>query len=250
MTNSTLSMSYCADGTLSRAHNRLAKNFIERSLILDVRRPAAMEATPRTIPGAILAPDLSEISKHEALFAGVDKVRLFCVHGYERSISASVMLQQFGCDIEDIPGGLEAFEEAGGETVNIVIGKTGRLGASRIWLFDDSAQEALVAWAMARFIDPLSDYRFVSKAHEEKVQIELNNAGVAAAFFPHASEENPLDALLDEFRFQNFPVLTDIVIPFLQQPATTDFLRHASGENGFAFCDHVWAMAKLKSELS
>lgn len=250
MTNFTLPMSYCAGDTLSRAHTALSMNTTEKSLILDVRRHAAMEATPRTIPGAVLASDLAEISKHAALFSSISKVRLFCVHGYERSMSAAIMVRNFGCQIEDIPGGFEAFEEAGGETVNIVKGKTGILGSSRLWLFDATIESALVAWVTARFIDPLSDCRFVPKAHKDKVLIELENAGVNSAFFQQNNDDNQLDALMEEFDFQNFSILTNTVIPFLQQSATSDFLQGVSCEHVIAFCDHVWATANRKNQAS
>lgn len=250
MTNSIQSMSYCAGDTLSRAHPQLSADSMVKPLILDVRRPAAMEATPRTIPGAILASDLSEISKHAALFSDVSKVRLFCVHGYERSISASVIVQKYGCEIEDIPGGLEAYEETGGETVKIVNGKTGLLGSPRIWLFDNTIESAFTAWVVARFIDPLSDYRFFPKAYEEKVLIELDNAGFGSAFFPLVNGENQLDALVEEFEFQNFSILTNTVISFLQQPATKDLLRGVSCENVFAFCDQVWTTAQRNIQTS
>lgn len=250
MTNSTQPMSYCAGDTLSRAHSQLSMVSMVKPLILDVRRPAAMEAIPRTIPGAILASDLSEISKHAAFFSGVSKVRLFCVHGYERSISASVIVQTFGCDIEDIPGGLEVYEKAGGETVKIVNGKTGLLGSPRLWLFDYTVEDIFAAWVVARFIDPLSDYRFVPKAHKEKVLIELDTVGFASSFFPLADRANPLNALLEEFEFHDFSILTTTVISFLQQPATCDLLRDVSCEKIFAFCDHVWATAQHKNQTS
>lgn len=250
MTNSTLPMSYCAGAALSRAHLGLSMNSPEKSLILDVRRSAAMEATPRTIPGAILASDLLEISKHPDLFNSVAKVRLFCVHGYERSISAAIIVRELGCQVEDISGGLEGFEAAGGETVNVVNGKTGVLGSSRLWLFNDTIQDAFVAWVLARFIDPLATCRFVPKAHEEKVLIELENAGMAVAFFPETAGDNPLNALMSEFNFRNFSVLTNTVISFLQQPATNDFLQDVSCESVFAFCDQVWATANRQNQAS
>lgn len=250
MTNSTQPMSYCAGDTLSRAHSQLSMVSMEKPLILDVRRSAAMNAAPRTIPGAILSSDLSELPRHAAFFGGISKVRLFCVHGYERSISAPVIVQKFGCQIEDIPGGLEAYEEAGGETVKIVNGKTGLLGSPRLWLFDATVEDTFAAWVVARFIDPLSDYRFVPKAQEGKVLIELDSAGFVSAFFPLVNGKNRLDALLDEFEFQNFSILTNTVISFLQQPATKGLLRDVSCENVFAFCDHVWATAQCQNETS
>lgn len=250
MTNSTLSMSYCAGDTVSRVGSGLPVGSAEKSLTLDVRRAAAMAATPKTIPGAMLASDLSDLSNHASFFAGVSKVRLFCVHGYERSISAAIILRGFGCQIEDIAGGLEGFEEAGGETVSVVKGKTGVLGSPRLWLFHDTIADAFVAWVVARFIDPLSSYRFVSEAHEEKVLVELKNAGLDSVFFQQTDGDNKLDALLEEFDFQNFSILTDTVIPFLQQPATSDLLRGVSCDQVLAFCDHVWTTANLKTQKS
>ncbi|MEP0518843.1 MAG: hypothetical protein ABJO09_21465 [Hyphomicrobiales bacterium] len=246
MTNSTLSMSYCAGDTLSRGHSALSMNTPEKTLILDVRRSRAMAATPRTIPGAVLAPDLAEIPKHAGLFRDISKLRLFCVHGHERSISAAILMRDFDCEVEDIPGGLEAFEEAGGETVSVVEGKTGVLGSSRLWLFDNTIEHAFVAWAMARFIDPLSDYRFVPAAHRAKVQIELESADANTTIFQEGG--NPLNALLEEFDFQNFPILTRTVIPFLQQPATSQLLQGVSSEDVIAFCDHVWTLVHLKNQ--
>ena len=206
--------------------------------------------TPRTIPGAILASDLIELSKYAAFFTAVSDVRLFCVHGYARSIPASVILQTFGCEVSSVPGGLEAHEMAGGETVKIVSGKTGLLGSPRIWLFDTTVENAFAAWVVARFIDPLSDCRFVSKTHEEKVLVELDNADFAAEFFPLESDENQLNALIEEFEFHNFSILTNTVIPFLRQPATYDLLRDVTWESVFTFCDQIWATAQFKCQTA
>lgn len=253
MFNSTLSKSYCAGDVLSRGHHnadRYSASSGLPNLVLDVRRSAAMQSVPRTIPGAILAPDLSLLARHSSLFANVGKVRLFCVYGHERSQAAAIILQQLDCEIEDIRGGLEAYVASGGETVQIIEGKTASLDSERLWLFNHSVEDAIAAWAMKRFVDPLSSYQFASKAYAEKVLAELQLAGLSEVSLWNSGEENTLTALLEEFDFQQFPVLMETVIPVLQQSATHDFLMRLPIERVGAFCDHIWMLAQQRSDMA
>lgn len=81
--------------------------------VLDVRKPAAFEASARVIAGATWHHPFEVDSWADSING---PVAVYCVHGHEVSRGVAACLRARGIDAVYLDGGFEAFIAAGGAT--------------------------------------------------------------------------------------------------------------------------------------
>lgn len=104
------------DRTLSPAGLKARLAGTARVTLLDVRRPAAFEADPRVIPGAVWK-DPHRVGAWAADLPPGVPVVVYCVHGHEVSNGVADHLRSLGFDAAVIEGGFEGWKAAGNSVV-------------------------------------------------------------------------------------------------------------------------------------
>lgn len=87
---------------------------IGKVTLLDVRRPAALERSPRKIPGAEWR-DPEQVAAWAAAVTSGRPVVVYCVHGHEVSRFVAGSLRVRGYDVRFLIGGIEAWQKEIGE---------------------------------------------------------------------------------------------------------------------------------------
>ena len=85
----------------------------EPPMVIDVRKRAAFDAEPLTIPGA-LRRDPSHLADWAGALPPGAGLVVYCVHGHEVSHGVRDALRRHGFAVELLAGGLEGWKAAGG----------------------------------------------------------------------------------------------------------------------------------------
>ena len=83
--------------------------------VLDVRRPAAIEASDRVIAGARWRAHFA-VQSWAAELDPENEVIIYCVHGHNVSQSAAALLRSYGFRARALRDGMEGYVRAGGIT--------------------------------------------------------------------------------------------------------------------------------------
>ncbi|MEM8790085.1 MAG: rhodanese-like domain-containing protein [Pseudomonadota bacterium] len=97
------------------ADDALALTDAGKATLLDIRKPAAVAADGRRIPGA-LTRDPFAFGHDDPLMADDRPLIAFCVHGHEVSQFACALLMVHGREARYVTGGFEALVAAGAQT--------------------------------------------------------------------------------------------------------------------------------------
>jgi rhodanese-related sulfurtransferase len=125
--------------------------------LIDVRRQAAFDEDPRTIPGAIRR--LPEaIDDWASALEPWRTVVVYCVHGHEVGRSAAATLRARGLDARHLAGGIEQWKADGLPTHAV--------SEPTRWVTRERPKIDRIAcpWLVRRFIDPSAEFFYVPAA--------------------------------------------------------------------------------------
>jgi rhodanese-related sulfurtransferase len=168
--------------------------------IVDVRRPAAYDQSPRILPGARRGiPD--EVAIWAARLPKSRPVVVYCAHGHEVSQGAAVTLATLGFDTRYLEGGIAHWLEAGLPSV-ARRAEWNAPGQSR-WITRARPKIDRLAcpWLVRRFIDPHAGFFYVPAA-EVRAQAATLGAqpyDIPDTVFSHRGPLCSFDAFLAEF---------------------------------------------------
>ena len=169
--------------------------------VIDVRRPAAIAASGRTIAAAKWRNHSAVQTWADELDADADVV-VACVHGHNVSQSAAAMLRSHGIRARSLRDGIDGYIQAGGVTVAWQIALHEQRESS-CWVTREQPKIDRIAcpWLIRRFID--ADARilyvgaeFVIPVAEEFGWTAFDVEGVA---YSHNNEQCSFDAFLRAF---------------------------------------------------
>jgi rhodanese-related sulfurtransferase len=171
-------------------------------LFVDVRRPAALEATPLRIPGALWRPHLEAGGWFGDLPAR--PVVVYCAHGHNVSEIATAELIARGADVAMLEGGIEAWVSAGGPTVSRAIdGVDPALPLPTIWVTRERPKIDRIAcpWLIRRFVDPTARFHFVAAEFVRDIAEETGwiPFDIEDVHYSHRGGECTFDTMIHEF---------------------------------------------------
>ncbi|MFI0847419.1 chromate resistance protein ChrB domain-containing protein [Mesorhizobium sp. IMUNJ 23232] len=172
-------------------------------LFIDVRRPAALAASPIRIAGAIWR---DHMKAGESLPPSPDRqpIVVYCAHGHNVSEIAVARLVAAGIDAAVLEGGIDAWVAAKGPTVGREApGVEPGLPSPSVWVTRERPKIDRIAcpWLIRRFIDPFAVFHFV--AAEWVVDIASETGwipfDVKDVHYSHRGEDCTFDTLIAEF---------------------------------------------------
>jgi rhodanese-related sulfurtransferase len=208
--------------------------------LVDVRRQAAFEDTPRMLPAAQRgAPE--EIAVWSRGLSRNRPVVVYCVHGHEVSKNAAHMLGAQGFNAQALEGGITAWIDAGLPAVK----RHGDGVAASRWITRERPKIDRLAcpWLVRRFIDPNAMFFYVPAAQvrDQAKQLGAQPYDVPDTLFSHRGAQCSFDAFLDEYDLHDAALdkLATIV-----RAADTDQLALAPQASGLlaislGLCDNI-----------
>jgi rhodanese-related sulfurtransferase len=171
-------------------------------LFVDVRRPAALEAMPVRIPGALWRPHLTTGKWLAELPAG--PIVVYCAHGHNVSEIAAADLAANGADVAMLDGGLDGWVAASGPTVSRQIeGFNSDLPQPSVWVTRERPKIDRIAcpWLIRRFIDPTAQFHFVAAEFVRDIAQETGwiPFDIADLHYSHRGEQCTFDTMIQEF---------------------------------------------------
>jgi len=168
-------------------------------LLLDLRGPAAFDADPRMIPGA-LRPE-ADVPEFAGRHAAGRPIVTYCAHGHDAGREAARALSRAGYEAAYLEGGLDAWIGAGLPTLRRR--PEWRVPGGSRWITRARPKIDRIAcpWLIRRFIDPLAriDYVPAARVLEEAAAREAVAFDLPGAPVTHRGERCSFDALLEDF---------------------------------------------------
>ena len=171
-------------------------------VIVDVRKPEAYDADPRTVAGALRRTHDRAAEWAADLPAG-RPVAVCCVHGHLVSQGAAQALIKRGFTAYYLAGGIEDWKKAGAPT----LAKQSALGLPALrhsaWITRERPKIDRIAcpWLVLRFIDPLAEFHYVptDRVTAEAQARQAIPYDVQNVQFAHRGERCSFDALIEDF---------------------------------------------------
>jgi rhodanese-related sulfurtransferase len=199
-------------------------------IIVDTRRAAACETTPRLIAGALRG-DPAALASWSHSLPRARAVVAYCEHGGDVSRTAADLLAAQGYSTAVLTGGLQAWLDAGHPTIRIRH-ELHVPGGSR-WVTRERPKIDRLAcpWLVRRFIDPQALFFYVP-ANRVRIEAEPLRAepyDIADVRFSHRGARCSFDAFIEEFDLHD-PVIDAIAaIVRAADTARLDDSREAPG---------------------
>ena len=161
--------------------------------VVDVRRSPDFAAASQLIVGAVHeSPE--EIDRWKSHLPADHPVVVYCAHGREISQGVATTLRMAGVDSAFVAGGISAWNEAGLPTRRKIGSTPGK------WVTRERPKIDRIAcpWLIARFIDPLAEFIYVSPGRVVAFAKEIGGTpyDIEGVEFAHEGERCSFDTIL------------------------------------------------------
>lgn len=201
-------------------------------LLVDVRRQTAFDKAPCLIAGATWR-DPATVDEWARYLPRHRRIVVYCVHGHEISKNTAAALNAEGFNATYLEGGIEAWTEAHGPTVQRTALIPSAANKPTRWITRERPKVDRIAcpWLIRRFIDPLAEFLYVPadqvmRQAEEASAVPYDVPGVT---FTHRGEHCSFDAFVDDFALHH-PALDQLAL--IVRGADTDRLDLAPQSAG------------------
>jgi rhodanese-related sulfurtransferase len=198
----------------------------QSAAIIDVRKPAGFDETPRILPGARRGvPD--NIATWARQLQKAKPVVVYCVHGHEVSQTTAATLRALGFDASYLEGGIAHWIEAGLPTVarRDEWYVPGHAALHSRWITRERPKIDRLAcpWLVRRFIDPDASFFYVpaTEVRSQAIALRAQAYDIPDTVFSHRGPLCSFDAFLAEFDLHD-PAI-DAVARIVRAADTDDF---------------------------
>jgi rhodanese-related sulfurtransferase len=183
-------------------------------IVIDVRRPEAIEQSNALLPGALLR------DPHEAEAWTFDcdpgTIVIACKHGHERSQMAAAQLRSRGLDARILAGGFEAWREDGLPVIDRSQATRLMPHSPSVWVTRRRPKIDRVAcpWLIRRFLDPKARLLFVDPADVSAVAKEAGAVpfDIEGVELSHEGERCSFDTMLRIFGLEGEAALARLAL--------------------------------------
>lgn len=169
--------------------------------IVDVRTGEDFDADPRLLPAA-LRRDFAAVPSWAADLAGRDVV-VVCQRGQKLSEGVAAWLRHQGIKAENLEGGFEAWQAAGGPLVTAAKLPTRDAAGRTVWVTRARPKVDRIAcpWLIRRFVDANAVFLFVAAAEVKMVgeRFAATPFDIDDVFWSHRGERCTFDTMIEEF---------------------------------------------------
>jgi rhodanese-related sulfurtransferase len=183
-------------------------------IVIDVRRPEAVEQSKALLPGALLR-DPHEAGAWE-FGSSPGTIVVACRHGHERSQMAAAELRSRGLDARVLAGGFEAWREHGMPVIDRAAAMRLLPNSPSLWVTRRRPKIDRVAcpWLIRRFLDPHARLLFVDPSDvpavaRESGAVPLDIEGVELS---HEGERCSFDTMLRIFGLEGDAALARLAL--------------------------------------
>jgi rhodanese-related sulfurtransferase len=183
-------------------------------ILIDVRRPEAIEQSNALLPGALSRDPKTAESWDFAGHAGT--IVIACKHGHERSQMAAAELRARGLDARILEGGFEAWRHNGLPLIDRAAAIRFMTASPSLWVTRRRPKIDRVAcpWLIRRFLDPNARLLFVEPTDVAAVAkfggaVPFDIEGVELA---HEGERCSFDTMLRMFGLESEASLAELAM--------------------------------------
>ncbi|HWV40094.1 chromate resistance protein ChrB domain-containing protein [Pseudorhodoplanes sp.] len=201
-------------------------------LIVDVRRPEAIQASNGLLPAAVLRDAQHAASWTLAPHSGT--IVVACRHGHGRSQMAAAHLRARGFDARVLEGGYDAWQAAGLPLVDRAAVRRLAPNPPSLWVTRRRPKIDRIAcpWLIRRFIDVQARFLFVDPPQVTEVARESGATpfDIEGVELSHEGERCSFDTLLRVFALESDPSLARLALIVRgADTARPDFAPEAAG---------------------
>jgi len=201
-------------------------------VLFDVRRRATYDAGDTVLPTAMWRDHAAARDWGKTLDPSRRYV-VYCVHGYQMSHSAAVLLRSLGLDARFLDGGIDGWRAAGGPTIRKSALPNRSEDKPTQWVTRERPKIDRIAcpWLIRRFIDRDALLHYAPKEFVKETAAEIGAIpyDIPDVDFSHVGEACSFDAFLDRFGITDPAMMRLAEIVRGADTARLDLAPQASG---------------------